>query len=80
MATLVLVTVATRVLLTRECFWAEVRASLERSRQSPQVHDETLAGLGSRGCAVNLVPLSISMVEETTSMWITPQHPRVFSY
>ena len=50
MATLVPVTVATRVQFTR-VFSAEVRthgqASLEGSRQSPQVQDETFFGLGS---------------------------------
>ena len=35
---------------------------------------------GVRGCATNLVSLSISMVWETTSMWVTPQHLRVVSY
>ena len=30
---------------------------------------------GVRGCAMNLVPSCISLVEETTNMWVTTQHP-----
>ena len=44
--------------------WTLGQASLEGSRQAPQVQDESVAG---RGCAMKLVSLSISMVEENTS-------------
>ena len=33
-----------------------------------------------RGCALSFVALSIAMVEEATSMWVTPEHSRVLSY
>ena len=81
MGTLVPVMVA--VQFTRESFRQRsghmdkpvlyVRANLHRCMMR-------LFPFGVRGCAMNLVSLSIFMVKETTSMWITPQHPRVFSH
>ena len=50
-----------RVQLTRVFsadVWTFGQASLQGSRQAPQVQDETVAGLGSRGCAMKLVSLA----------------------
>ena len=49
-----------------------VRASLHKYKM-------TLLRFGVRGCAINLVALSISLVEENASMWIMPQHLCVLS-
>ena len=82
-AMLVPVTVAIRVQFTRECC-RQRSGHMDKPvlyvRASPQVKDETVAGFGVRGCAMNLVSLSVSLVEETTSTWVTPQHPLVLSY